>query len=345
MRNVSVAGLVGLALLVSLTGCGGHAGSAFVVNRPDWDYAQYDRLAILPGQAADDRAQHDAEVLSDRLTTLLTNNGTFTVLSRGELAEVFKEQDLSRLADAVDEGTALPEGQVQVAQAVVVTRVTDYELIAEKKRRTVPKIAFDRKGRPRKVGEQVFWEYRHGAEVEGSVRIVDAATGKILLSQTARRVPPAKTNRDRPPSDSPEDVAAVAVRDLATEFYKRIAPTRVEVEFDKDNLLVATDYFDGRYDEVKKLARSLGQFLVVACDLHTACDGNVFRIAIAEEEGRQNLFESEDFVWSGSAGPRGQSFQVPLSALTASGGEKFVAKLYSVGNPEPVVERTFQLTE
>lgn len=334
----------GLLLVLTLCGCnGGGGGEAYIVRWPQWPYENYERLAVLPGRAVHPRATSEAHVLGDRLTTLLTQNGAFTVLSRAELADVFKEQDLALLATAVDEGTAMPAEQIEVAQALVVPSITDYQLIADRETRTIPIIKFDSKGRPRAVGERRVNVYRHAAEVEGSLRVVDASTGRILVSHTARIVPREKTATNRPPSTSPEELAALAVRELATEFARQIAPVRVEVDFDKDSLILATTYFDGEYDDFKKVPRDLPSFLLVVRELEPPCDRNEFRVAIAAEDTRANLFESEPFVWSGSSGPEGITFDIPADLLLESGAEKFVAKLYAIGNPEPVIERDFKL--
>ncbi len=330
--------------MIWLAGCGG-GGTAFVVHRPDWPYAKYERLAVLPGQASDPHAAREAELLSDRLTSLLASNGTFTIVSRAELADVFKEQDLSQLANAIDEGTALPEGRLEIAQALVATRITDYKLIRERVQKSVPVPRFNSRGKLIGFGQKTVWMHRHGAEVEGSVRVVDAATGRILVSHTARIIPPACEAQNRSPSESPEDLAAAAVRELAVECCLQVAPMRIEVKFDKDSLLVATGFFDGKYDEEKKLARGLGEFMLVVVDLSEACDRNDFKVGVSAEDGRVNLYESDAFTWSSSSGRQGMSFTVPMDALSSAGSNKFVAKLYSVGNPEPVITRPFELVE
>ncbi len=348
--------LAAVGLLISagwLAGCGGSSsGKATMVRRPQWAYERYERIGVLAGRAVPREAVDDAVLLTDRLTTLLTQNGTFTVLSRSDLQDVMTEQDLSLLADAVDQGTALPQGKIKIAQAVITATITDYHLISEKEKRTIPRYALDkrgrrllsRRGRPIKVGEDVVWIYKHGAAVEGSIRVSDAATGEVLFSHTARIQPKSKKGRNRPPSMSPEDIARVAVAELAVDFYKRVAPVRMEVDFDKDMLIVATDYYDGRYEKTKKLPRTLPEFLLVIRELEPECERNNFRVTITAKEGRQNLFE-EEFVWSGNLGPEGQSYVVPMGALTQTGSDEFVAKLYSVGNPEPVIKRKFKLEE
>jgi hypothetical protein len=340
---------IGLAV-AGLAGCGGGSRATYVTQYPQWEHEHYQRIAVLPGRASSPQGVHAAGVLADRLTTHLAQNGAFTVLSRTELKDVFAEQDLSRLADAVDEGTALPDDKIKIAQALVAAKITDYKLIADKERQTIPRYAVDRRGYPLRdragrrivVGEDTVWIYKHGAEVEASVRVIDAATGKILLSHTARVAPKPRTARDRPPSKTPEDMAEVAVQELAVEFYKVIAPTRTQVKLKGDMLTIATDYFDGRYETVKKLPRALAEFLLVVRELPESCERNQFRVAIAAEEGRENLFEQE-FVWSGSAGPEGVSFRVPTATLTKAGAEKFVAKIYSGRDPQPILTRSFSL--
>jgi len=348
MAGWRVATLALLVGLIGLAGCNG-GKSVYVTQFPRWDYERYERIAVVPARPADPRAARDARLLSDRLTTLISQSSAFTVLSRGEMEEVFQEQDLSRLADAIDEGTALPEGRLKVAQALVVAKISSYDLVKNRKKQTIPRyrldrrgrIMLDRHGRPIKIGEDVVYTYTHGADVEASVRVVDAATGKILLSDSAQ-ASLRKSKHGRPPSDSPEAMASDATRELAMKLGKKVAPTRVKVKLKSKMLLLATAYFDGEYEQIKKLSRALGQFLLVVRDLPEECEGNNFRLAIAEEEGRQNLFE-EEFTWSSNAGPEGISYQVPMESIAQSGAERFVVKLYSAGDPEPKLKREFRL--
>ncbi len=205
--------LAGLA-----SGCGGgSARGTYVTNVPRWDYSAYERIAVVPPRVTDRRAVREAELLVDRLTTLLAGNGAFTVLSRAELKDVLSEQDLAKIVDVGDEEQALPEGKVQIAQAIVATKITDYKLIAEQQQHRRPvyqtdrhgRILLDRAGRPIIAGEEVVTMYRHGAAVEGSVRVIDAATGKILLSHSARIEPDPRVGYGRPPRETPDELAAM----------------------------------------------------------------------------------------------------------------------------------------
>lgn len=350
MRRSCVWALALLVPLSVLVGCGG--GSAVVIRRPDWPYQHYERLAVVSAPPHDPAAAGEARLLGDRLTTLLTQNGTFTVLNRDEMRAVLAEQDLSRLADALDEGTALPEGQMAIAQAMVLPKITRYELIARRETMEIPRFVYDKRGRrvldrhgrPIQSGWDTIEFFTHAAEVGATVRVIDVATNEVLLSHTTAPIRPEKTSAGRPPSASPEDLAQMAVQELAVDFYKQIAPTRMEVKLDKDMLILATDYFDGKYDELKGLSPLMKEFLLVVRDLPAACDRNDFRVALAAKDGRQNLWE-EDFTWSGSAGRKGFAYPVPVAPLLESGADEFVAKLYSVGSEEPALKRDFKLKE
>jgi len=351
MRKLRVlAGGLLAASALWLVGCegGGSGGKGWITYRPNWEYERYERIAVLPGRATTPEAAQQAGILADRLTTLLTQSGQFRVLSRSELQELFAEQDLSQLADAIDAGTAIPQGRLQAAQALVAVRITDCKLIADREERTMPRYAVDRRGnrlldrygQPIIAGYETFYIYRHGAEVEGSVRVIDAATGEILISHAARVAARPRVTRNVPPGVTPEQLAGEAVRELATEFFKAIAPTRMCVNFKGDMLVVARDYYDGHYNTTGKLPRSLSEFIVAVRNLPETCDRNRFRLVVATQDTRQDLFEQE-FVWSGSSGPEGVSYRIPLQTLLDSGSEKFVAKLYSVGDPEPKIQRKF----
>jgi hypothetical protein len=342
MARWQTAALLGAVSLLGLTGCGG--GSTYVIRRPQWDFASYPRVAVVPARPVDQRAMGDAEFLADQLTSRLAQNSAFDVLSRTELDQVFTEQDLSHLTDAIDAGTALPEGKMKVAQALVVPKITSYDLQSTRSRSERPIYGKDRRGRRRQVGTKTIWVHTSQAAVAASVRVVDAATGRVLFSHSTETLRDESTGRDRPPSRSPEQLATRLLEKLVDELYGRVAPVQVKVDLDKDMLVVARSYFDGRYDDMKKVARSLSHILLVVRELPASCEQNGFRVAIAAEEGLENLFEQE-FTWEAGLGKRGMSYEIPLDLLTGSGAEKFVAKLYSQGDPEPILERDFELDE
>ena len=343
--------LVVALLLIAAGGCSKRR-SAPIVQHPEWSYDDYQRIAVLPFKASRREAFEPARQAEYRLVDLLAGNGAFQVSARGDYRDIVTEQDLSRLADVADPSTILPEGMLEIAQALVIGSITECDLIVERIPRRIARHARDRKGRvlrdrrgrPIIVGYDEFIEYRHKARVGGNVRVVDAATGRLLFSHSVPAIENDDFRRGSPPGASPEDLAVAAAQEIATEFYRKIAPQRVMVKLDGDCLLVATDYYEGRYDNSSKLPRTLDEFLLVARGLPSACDRNNFRMAISPKDEHTYLVDHA-FTWSPNLGPRGEAIGVPMSALTVTGAEEFTAKLFAAGNAEPIIERDFKLID
>ncbi|MBL8880724.1 MAG: hypothetical protein JNG88_16545 [Phycisphaerales bacterium] len=323
-------------------GRGGKARDADVVSYPKWPFQKYERLAVLPFQVS----RRDAAGAADRLTAALVDdlsrNGAFKVMDRSSMKEVFTEQDLSNLADVSDPRTAIPQGRIEAAQALVIGRITTFDLVAE--RRPVRRPIYGRDSRGRRVisGYEERLEYRHAATVAATVRVIDAETGSLLFSHASQPVTLDESGHGRPPEESPEQLADEAVTALARQFYQQIAPTRQRVEFDTNMLLVALDYYDGRYEEARALPSNLDKFLVAVRGLPRSCDHNRFRVAITADGGRDDLFSTE-FTWSARDGQSGQAWPVDMTAIARGGAGKYVVKLYSVGAPQPVLTRPFEI--
>lgn len=340
-----------LLLLLAAWGCGGGSKSTYIMQYPQWDWEQYERIAVLPfsfpeGQAGADEAARQA---TDTLADLLATNGKFTILERDAFAEVLTEQDLSQLADLADPSTVLPPGKVQIAQALVVGKITDFKTDVQRQQRRYPvyardskgRVLRDRRGRRVVAREEVVQVYRHEGTVAGSVRVIDAATLKVVFAHRVSPVTRDETQRGAPPRITPQELAVEAAKELAGECYARVAPIQIRVKLSSRSLLVALDYYDGEYDKTKKISTGLDSFLLVVRELPPECNRNPFRVAIAPEGGR-NIFE-EEFVWSSDNAARGKSWQIPVELLKSTGAEKFVAKLYGGASEEPILDREFEL--
>jgi hypothetical protein len=338
-----------LAVLVLLAGCEPRQRAA-IVQHPQWEYQQYRRLAVLPFRVTRREAAEAARHAEYRLVDLLSSSGAFTVLTRSDLKAVLTEQDLALLADLADPQTALPGRMIEVAQAVVVGTITDCELKADQIERRVPRYArdrhgrliIDRTGRPLVVAEDVYTEVRHSARLTGNVQVLDVATGRVLLSHTVGPIEQEDFGRGRPPRSTPAELAVAAAEEIATEFYRKIAPQRVEVKLPGDCLLIASGYYEGEYARLKRVPVTLPEFLLVARNLPSSCDRNEFRLAISPKDRPEYLVEHA-FTWSASMGSRGEAVRVPVELLTASGAEEFTAKLFAVGQERPILTRDFRL--
>lgn len=345
--------LLATLLTLNLGGCGGDSKTTYITQYPDWEWDRYDRVAVAPfrypthERGAEESARQATFMLEDQLAA----NGRFTVLERGALRDVLTEQDLSQLADVADPGTVLPPGKIQIAQAIIVGKITQHETRAERVEQRRPVFARDRRGRvirdrhgrPIVVREEIREFFRHEAIVAGSVRVIDAATGRVVYSYNAQPITFDDAQQGAPPRASPQELATQAARELAVDLYKHIAPIRMATKLDGDSLIVALDYYDGEYDKTKKIPVNLDTFLLVVRRLPGSCDRNAFRVAISPEDGR-NIFE-RDFVWSANRPTRGVAFEVPVELLTDAGAEKFVAKLYNIDGDVPLLKREFKLEQ
>jgi hypothetical protein len=349
LRGVRILPLLGL---LAAWGCGGGGGKGtFITQYPRWDWEQYERIAVVPFRCPGGKpgAPEAARQATFMLEDLLAANGNFTVLERDALAAVLTEQDLSQLADVADPSTVLPPGKIQIAQALVVGKITDYRTDAQREERRRPVYAKDNKGRIRRdhaghpivVREEIIQVFRHEGTVAGSVRVIDAATNKVVFAYKAPPITRDDAQRGAPPQATPEDLAIEAAKELAVDCYAHVAPIRTKVKLKSDSLIVALDYYDGEYDQTKKVSTALDRFLLVVRELPKECDRNPFRVAIAPKDGR-NIFE-EEFVWSSNNPVRGVSWEVPVELLKSAGAEEFVAKLYSGTGEEPILDRDFKL--
>ena len=340
-----------ILMLLSAWGCGGSSKSTYITMYPRWDWQQYDRIAVVPFQCVSGKrgSQEAALQATYMLEDMLAANGNFTVLSRDAIAAALAEQDLAQLADVADPSTVLPPGKIQIAQALIIGKITQFDTDARREERRRPVYATDNKGRIRRdhrgrpivVREEVVRYYHHEGTVSGSARVIDAATGKVIFSHNVPAITRDDSQRGSPPSASPEQLAIEAARELAVDCYTHIAPVQTKVKLKSDSLIVALDYYDGEYDKTKKISTELANFMLVVRKLPKECDRNPFRVAIAPEEGR-NLFE-EEFVWTANNPVRGQTWQIPVELLKSSGEIKFVAKLYSGNGEQPILKRDFEL--
>jgi hypothetical protein len=347
-------GSMALLFLSLLAACGCNGGGSertFIMQYPQWDWEQYERIAVVPFRCPEGKpgAPEAARQATYMLEDLLAANGNFTVLERDALAAVLTEQDLSQLADIADPSTILPPGKVQIAQALIVGKITEFDTDAQREERRRPVYARDRKGRIRRnhaghpivVSEEIIQIFRHEGTVAGSVRLIDAATGKVIFVHKVPSITRDDAQRGAPPRATPGELAIEAAKELAVDCYTHVAPIRTEVKLKSSSLLVALDYYDGEYDKTKKIPIELDSFLLVVRKLPQQCDRNSFRVALAPEDGR-NIFE-EEFVWSSHNPVRGKSWKVPVELLKSAGAEKFVAKLYSGTGEEPILDRDFKL--
>lgn len=351
-----VAALLGILLVALTTGCGGSGGKrvAMITRDPGWPYTKYERIAVVPFQVLAPIASRPgigeaAAQATYLVEEQLTANGAFTVLSRDALKDVLTEQDLSRLADVADPATVIPAGKIQAAQALVmgIINVYDLEQTMQLEQRPIyardrqGRILFDRAGRPVVARVEQTPIYRHAAKVGGSLRVYDTATGTVLKTVRIEPVERDASSRGSPPAESAPQLARECAIALATGLYEGVAPIRKEVKLDKDSLVIASNYLDGEYAEIRKLPSAREKFIVAVRGLPKEAEFNSFRLVVATKEGAV-LFEQQ-FTWTGANPVRGMQYEIPVRKLTDTGGSEFFAKLYSGADEEPVLTQSITI--
>lgn len=319
-----------------------------IVRAPEWDYRKFERIAVAPFGCSDPRGAAAAEALHDRIVAGLTACRAFTIMSRADLRQVMQEQDLANLSDAVDPATRITPGKIQAAQLLLVGKVTAYDASRERFEKSVPRLSLERTGRrgvAPALREERVAAYRHRVRLGASLRLLDTATGETVYSCAAGPVEKSEEKTGRAPDEDIPELRAEAIGELSAALLGKIAPSRIEVELDSDMLLVATDYFDGKYEDTRKIPADRRTFLVAVVGLPAECAGNPFRLVIALHDGRESLIERE-FTWPADAGARGVQFEIDSGALLGKTSERkpeFVAKLYAGVDAPPLLERKFRV--
>lgn len=348
-RIVCLAAVSFVALLAVGCGGGGGKGEGVIVRNPDWAFEKYERIAVIPFGSSDPKCKAAADQTSLLLEDYLTRNGTFTIVARDALKDVLTEQDLSRLSDVADPSTIIAPGKILAAQAIVIGKISECNLDTKRYERRRPiyarnqkgQIRRDRQGQPIIEREEVTIEFRTFARIAGTVRVIDTGTSQTIYSYSCQPIEAEDEARGGTPTNSPQDLAVQAARQMAEDFYKAIAPTRMTVELDTDMLVVALGYYDGKYEETNELLTTQDSFVVAVRNLPEECRRNRFRVAVSPLKAAP-LWQ-EEFVWTGNNAVRGESYTIPGKLLIDSGQTEFQAKFYSVGDDEPLLTQDITL--
>lgn len=331
------------------------AGDEAIFIKPAWNYTAYKRAAVLPFQLTAELRDNAEAVEAARRAWFTLEDGIrgssdFTTLSREDVETIASEHDFSRIADADSPDGIIAGGAISAADVLIVGVVTRYDTRAERRtdKRTryakaKGKLKLDSRGMPIPIDEEELTIYRHEALVGGTVHVIDAKTGKSLLSYTCAPVEASKELRNDPPRVSVKELGIQAARELGTDLFRNVAPQNLQVKFSSKMLVVAFTYYDASYDETKQVYRTQKEFVVAVRNLPWQCERHKFKLAVGLRKGRD--IWSEPFIWSSNEPARGVMFRVPIDLLAATGDEKFELRLYGPGGTAPVEDRSFKLKD
>lgn len=334
----------GLVVLSQVLGCGGGGGGskkdAIVVHRvPDFYRADLKRLAILPfGNRT--RVSGVGERISDKVSAILTNNGTYEVYTRAHLADIEKELKMAE-SGIIDPEAARRIGKLKSVQALVCGVCNRCEVITRNETRynSVPVWGRNPQGqmvivRYNKVPYQFT---RYDAHVECHVVVIDTATGRQVA---AVNEPSTFWAQGSPPKYAAADCLRMAEENQVERIVKALAVTKTQIKLKGDVLKTATSLYDQKWDYQRRFLPTDERFYVVVA-LPPEADRNTFTIAIVPKGRRENVAEHA-FVWSKKYHAFGYEFKVkPIVDKTGLG--EYQAKLYS--GPAPIATYDFTIAE
>jgi len=324
-----------------VTGCtGGRAkDKIWIYQYPSFYAPRLKRIAVLPfGDRT--RARGVGGRISDKVSAILTSNGTYEVYTRQHLRAVLTEQDLAA-SGIIDADVAKKIGRVGDVQALVCGICNRYETQTrnETRHNTVPVWGTNAQGHRVITGSRKvpFRWTRHDAFVECQVWVIDGVTGKQIA---AVHSPSSYYAQGSPPKYAAPDLLRMAEEDQVGRIVRAIAVTRRQIELKGDVLKTATGLYDQKWDWQQRIAPGDKRFYVVVA-LPQVADRNNFKITIVPKGEREVLAETA-FAWKKTYGRRGYGFRVkPI--IDKRGFGAYQAKLYS--GPEPIAWYDFQIVE
>ncbi len=279
--------------------------------------------------------------ISDKISTYLTNNGTYEVYDRQRLkGKILAEQDMA-LTDLFDPQKAIATGKLISAQVLIYGACNRYEVTTRRETRynNVPVWGTNAQGYPyiRRWRQVPYQWARHDAHVECHVLVVDAVTGRQIA---AVQQPSTWWASGSPPKYAAADCLRNAEQAQVNLIHKALAITREEIELEDKVLRTATALYDNKWDWQQRITTDKEKFCVVV-NLPAAADKNRFKVIIVPK-GSRTVAASKSHAWSRRFGRYGLWFNASKIAA-AHGFGKYTAKIYS-GN-EPFATYDFEIAK
>lgn len=329
-RSFRVLTILALGAVVVAAGC---SKPVRIKQYPAFWTPELQTLAVVPFRTAC-QDQNAGTVVSENFTRALQGNGTYRVMSHGDLGALMDQKDLDIFARGADAAAAAakfrPLGKVQ---GLMVGTVTLYNCTSNTQQRSDPQYVYDNQGRAIPAGNRVYSYTRNEATVAVSAAMIRVKDG-TQIHATGEAQGHYYSQGEVPSADQYECLRR-ATQQAVAQLVDEFAVTDKLVKIGPKNFQVASEYYDGKYTYTNRFGAGDKKMLVVL-QLPQACDRNHFRIAIVRENDRKDLAETAvtwDRQWSG----RGQAFEFDPSEIAKSGGGPgiYLVKLYA--GPDPIV--------
>ncbi|MBQ9526565.1 MAG: hypothetical protein IJR68_03050 [Fretibacterium sp.] len=184
-------------------------------------------MAVTPGESAADEpirmgvlrfisrangvSNQQAEAITDIFARILSGSRSIALIERERLSEIGREHKLN-MSGMVDAGTAIKVGALAGCQYMLLGAVTQ----------------FDKSEKTESFG-QLFSETRRNAQVTIDMRVVDVATGEVILSLAERGEASQKDTNINIVVDQKtremDDLTGQAIADAASKLGRKIRET------------------------------------------------------------------------------------------------------------------------
>lgn len=333
---------IALLFLVAALMCG-CSQKITIVQYPAFYTPDLKTIAVLPFKCAPgDGAAGD--MISDQFARSLQANGTYQVFNRGDVAQLFKEQDFQKAVTGDDAQVARMFEKTGKVQAVLVGTVSTYSATTRSERRKEPRYTTDRYGNLVLAGYDEWTETHNEGTVvvHASLLRVSDGSGAAIYATPQPVAQTIRTTSSRWGSAKSDQFGcrAAATTAVVNGLVDQFAVVRKTVGVDPAKALrTANDFYDNRYSFTD--AFSQDDKLMVVVSLPECCDRNRFRITVVRENDRKDLAEL-DLTWSRDWGPT-HHFDLDLRKIATAGGGpgNYVVKFYS--GPEPVFTRKMKI--
>jgi len=332
-----------MAALMLLAAVGGCSVEIPIYQYPPFWTPELKSIAVMPFRWED---KEIGRAFAEELTNALRYNQTYKVFSPQEVSDMAKMQDM-QIAFGDDE-TAMAAQVRKIkslkVQAILTGRVTAYSKTSRNEQKAEPVMIWDNY-RKQYVpsGQYNYWTFTHNEGNVGATAALVSMEGKTFYATptpAGYRQWSESTQYAAPPMD-PGACRSAATTAVVQQLVEHFAVVRKTVKVDPDKtLLLATSYYDGKWDTAKSFSRGDRKMTVVLC-LPPNCDRNNFRIAIVKGDKREDV-ASVDVLWSSKFPCNGKGFEFsPAELAQKAGTGQFSAKLYSGLDDKPVLAREF----
>lgn len=329
-----------LALAAAVPFLGGCGETITVTQYPDfWTPEMMGMpVAVTPFGDPPGRAGAGA-VVSNKLASALSANGTYRSYNRGDLRTVLDERDLQLALTGNTEAVRSQSSSFGEARMILVGSVAVYDGSGTQETRynQQPIYGQDARGNPMIMGYNniPYAYYRNTGMVECTASLIRLSDGAVVHS--TRATGQAAEEGANPKLD-PNGCLVAACDDAVAQLVEAFAVVHKEIEISKDALRVASRYYDGKWQEAKEFDASTPTLYVVIA-LPREADRNTFRLVIVPKGG-ETIIAEQEIRWDKAYAERGYEFS-PGDIAARGGPGEYTVKFYS--GEVPVLTRDFRI--